>query len=151
MQEQERTYSDTQLETTGQDLHAEHDHVGGEPTHYVGIGASAVILSGTGSYPESIAADLPQNVLGKYFHKVEDAFRVSRSLREMVVFAEHNLIKNPPFTNIDLISCPEPPDLSAAESAEQDHRERRRPVDHPHQPLHQGYRSGGGHSKDSGE
>jgi two-component system CheB/CheR fusion protein len=43
--------------------------------------------------------------LGKYFHKNGDSFQVARSVREMVVFARHNLISDPPFTKIDLISC----------------------------------------------
>ncbi|MDD2915875.1 MAG: chemotaxis protein CheB [Gallionella sp.] len=58
-----------------------------------------------GFYPESIAADLPQRFLNKYFIRKDDLYQVSRQLREMVVFARHDLIKDPPFTNIDLVSC----------------------------------------------
>ncbi len=47
----------------------------------------------------------PPRLLGKYFHHRDNRYQIDRSLREMVVFAQHNLIKDPPFTNIDLISC----------------------------------------------
>ena len=69
------------------------------------IDRDAIHYAAAGSYPESIAADLPSRILSKYFHKRDDNFQIARTIREMVVFAQHNLIKDPPFTNIDLISC----------------------------------------------
>lgn len=69
------------------------------------IDRDAVQFAATGSYPESIAADLSPPYLSKYFHKRDDNFQISRQIREMVVFAQHNLIKDPPFTNIDLLTC----------------------------------------------
>lgn len=69
------------------------------------IDRDAIHFAAMGTYPESIAADLPLNYLTKYFYRKEEHFQISRTIREMVVFAQHNLIKDPPFTNIDLISC----------------------------------------------
>jgi two-component system CheB/CheR fusion protein len=69
------------------------------------IDRDAIHFAASGSYPESIAADISPRFLSKYFHKRDDNFQISRSIREMVVFAQHNLIKDPPFTNIDLLSC----------------------------------------------
>ncbi len=69
------------------------------------IDRDAIIKAGSGIYPESIAADLTSEMLGKYFYKKEDNYQVARHIREMVVFAQHNLVKDPPFTKIDLISC----------------------------------------------
>ena len=69
------------------------------------IDKSAIQKAGQGFYPESIAADLRPKILGKYFYKKEDSYQIVRNIREMVVFAHHNLIKDPPFTNIDLVSC----------------------------------------------
>ncbi len=69
------------------------------------IDRDAIHYAANGSYPESIAADLSPRILAKYFHKRDDNFQIARTIREMVVFAQHNLIKDPPFTNIDLISC----------------------------------------------
>lgn len=69
------------------------------------IDRDAVHFAASGVYPESIAADVPQDLLVKYFYKKKDSYQIARNIREMVVFAQHNLIKDPPFTNIDLISC----------------------------------------------
>lgn len=65
----------------------------------------AIIHAGNGLYAESIAADLPPGMLSKHFMRRDDHYQVNRQLREMVVFAQHNLIKDPPFTNIELLSC----------------------------------------------
>jgi len=69
------------------------------------IDRDAIHYAAAGVYPESIAADLSPRLLAKYFHKRDDSFQITRSIREMVVFAQHNLVKDPPFTNISLISC----------------------------------------------
>ena len=65
----------------------------------------AVMQAGSGVYPESITADLTPKLLGRYFYKKDENYQVARHIREMVVFAQHNLVKDPPFTKIDLISC----------------------------------------------
>jgi two-component system, chemotaxis family, CheB/CheR fusion protein len=69
------------------------------------VDSDAIMYAGNGIYPESIAADLSPRNLSKYFVRREDSFQVVRSIREMVVFAQHNLIRDPPFTNIEMISC----------------------------------------------
>ncbi len=69
------------------------------------VDRDAIAFAGAGVYPDSIVADLSPQLLGKYFTRKEDHFQVSRSIREMVVFAQHNLIKDPPFTNIEMLSC----------------------------------------------
>ncbi len=65
----------------------------------------AILKAGEGLYPESIAADVSPGYLAKYFKRREDGYQVARQVREMVVFARQNVIHDPPFTNIDLISC----------------------------------------------
>jgi two-component system CheB/CheR fusion protein len=69
------------------------------------VDRNALTLAGNGIYPESIAADLAPDLLAKYFQRHDDNYHVVRKLREMVVFAQHNVIKDPPFTNIDFLSC----------------------------------------------
>lgn len=69
------------------------------------IDRDAIHYAANGVYPESIAADLSPRLLAKYFYKREDNFQITRAIREMVVFAQHNLIRDPPFTNISLVSC----------------------------------------------
>jgi two-component system CheB/CheR fusion protein len=69
------------------------------------IDKNAIQKAGNGIFPESIAADLDLKLLGKYFYKKESSYQIVRNIREMIVFAHQNMIKDPPFTNIDLISC----------------------------------------------
>jgi two-component system CheB/CheR fusion protein len=56
-------------------------------------------------YPHSIEASLSRERLDRYFVKEANGYTVVKSLREMVVFAPHSLIKDPPFSHLDLISC----------------------------------------------
>jgi len=69
------------------------------------VDGEALYAAGNGVFPESSAADLSRDLLARYFVRQSDGFKVNRNLREMVVFARHNLIKDPPFTRIDLVSC----------------------------------------------
>jgi two-component system, chemotaxis family, CheB/CheR fusion protein len=69
------------------------------------IDQDALLKAGSGVFPESITADLSSHYLSKYFYWQGDNYHIVRSIREMVVFAQHNITKDPPFTNIDLISC----------------------------------------------
>jgi len=69
------------------------------------VDSDAINKAGTGLYPEGIVADLPPEILAKYFTSKEEGFQINRNIRQMVVFAQHNLIADPPFTNIDFISC----------------------------------------------
>ena len=69
------------------------------------IDKEALVFAGNGAYPEHIAAALGPKLLGKYFYRVGERYQIDRSLRSMVVFARHNLINDPPFTKIDLVSC----------------------------------------------
>lgn len=65
----------------------------------------ALLHASNGLYQDSISADIPAKYLVKYFHKRDEGYQIDRHIREMVVFAQHNIIKDPPFTNIDLVSC----------------------------------------------
>lgn len=58
-----------------------------------------------GLYPEGIVADVPPDLLSRYFTKEENGYRVSKEIREQVVFAQQNVIMDPPFTKLDLLSC----------------------------------------------
>lgn len=69
------------------------------------IDRDALAVASAGTYPEGIIGDLTPRITGKYFYHREEKLQVVRHLREMVVFAQHNIIKDPPFTNIDFISC----------------------------------------------
>ena len=56
-------------------------------------------------YSNNIAADIPEDLLNRYFLKEQGGFRVKNSLREKVIFAQHNVVQDPPFSRLDLISC----------------------------------------------
>jgi two-component system CheB/CheR fusion protein len=56
-------------------------------------------------YPENIEGDVTPARLNRYFHKVEGKYEINQDIREAVVFAPHNLLGEPPFSNLDLISC----------------------------------------------
>lgn len=58
-----------------------------------------------GVYPESIIADLDPYLLSRSFTKQENGYQINDSIRQMVVFAKHNLIKDPPFSKLDMLVC----------------------------------------------
>ncbi len=62
-------------------------------------------MARSGRYLENIAADVSPERLNRYFVKVEGGYLLNKSLREMCVFSRHNLIDDPPFSKLDLISC----------------------------------------------
>src|SRR5262249_22976656 len=65
----------------------------------------AIEKARTGSYPENIAADVSPERLRRFFVRDERGYRVSKDVRETVVFAPQNVIVDPPFTKMDLVSC----------------------------------------------
>ena len=65
----------------------------------------ALDIACQGEYPSTIAKDVPPDLLQKCFTKHGDRYRIARRIRERIVFAKHNLLKDPPFTRIDIISC----------------------------------------------
>ena len=69
------------------------------------INDSSLEKARAGLYPESIAADLSPDRLRRFFVKTDGGYRVNKSVRELCIFARQNLIVDPPFSNIDLISC----------------------------------------------
>jgi two-component system, chemotaxis family, CheB/CheR fusion protein len=66
----------------------------------------AIEVARLGEYPESIATDVSAQRLARYFTLEEGGFyRIRKEIREMLVFAPHSLIEDPPFTKLDLLSC----------------------------------------------
>ncbi len=58
-----------------------------------------------GVFPANIATDISEERLKRFFTKGERGYRVRKEIREMVVFAPQNLIMEPPFTKLDILSC----------------------------------------------
>lgn len=65
----------------------------------------ALEYAARGTYPDSIAADLPERDLRRFFSKNGGSLSVNSQVRQMVVFAAHNIISDPPFNKMDLVSC----------------------------------------------
>jgi two-component system CheB/CheR fusion protein len=69
------------------------------------IDSKAIEYASAGIYPDSISVDVSREYLNRYFIKKRDGYHVLKSIREMIVFSRHNVINNPPFHKIALISC----------------------------------------------
>ena len=69
------------------------------------LDAEAVAFAREGFYSEAEVADISPERLRRYFTKEHEAYRVKHDLRETILFAVHNVIKDPPFSHLDLISC----------------------------------------------
>jgi two-component system, chemotaxis family, CheB/CheR fusion protein len=65
----------------------------------------ALTTAREGTYPESIVADVSEERLNRFFTKEGDRYRIKREVRDAMVFTEHSLLKDPPFSHVDFISC----------------------------------------------
>ena len=65
----------------------------------------ALAAARTGRYADAIAKTMPPERLARWFSKEGDTFCVARELREMCIFSQHSIIKDPPFSRLDLVSC----------------------------------------------
>ncbi len=69
------------------------------------IDEEALQVARAGLYTLNDVADVSPERLRRFFTKVRDGFGVRRELRETVLFASHDLLKDPPFSHLDLVSC----------------------------------------------
>lgn len=59
----------------------------------------------TGAYPASIITDVAPVRLRQYFTKEGDRYQIRKSLRDSILFARHNVLRDPPFSRLDVITC----------------------------------------------
>ncbi|WP_414562287.1 MULTISPECIES: chemotaxis protein CheB [unclassified Anabaena] len=69
------------------------------------INETAIEKARTGIYKHSQIVDISPERQKRFFNQVEGGYQISKSIRELCVFAKQNLISDPPFSNLDLISC----------------------------------------------
>lgn len=69
------------------------------------LDAQAIECARTGVYPLGIAHHVTPERLERFFTHDESTFRIKKEIREMLVFAQQNLIADPPFTRLDFLSC----------------------------------------------
>src|SRR5690606_20031432 len=58
-----------------------------------------------GLYPGDIETDVSAERLKRFFRRENGAYRINKEIRDLVVFAPHNLLSDPPFSRLDLVSC----------------------------------------------
>jgi len=64
----------------------------------------AITTARAGLYPGSIASDVSPERLARFFTIAGDSYRIHKSIRDMILFSSHNVISDPPFSKIDLIT-----------------------------------------------
>lgn len=69
------------------------------------LNATSIKKAKEGIYPMASLHGIPQNYINKYFQKIDTHFQVAGTLREICVFTNHDLLKDAPFSRMDLISC----------------------------------------------
>ena len=69
------------------------------------IDVQAIEQAGKGIFTESIIDDVTPERLAKYFTKRNEHYHISKEIRKMIIFAPHNMLSDPPFGKLDLISC----------------------------------------------
>ncbi len=69
------------------------------------IDSDALARARKGLYPEAAIHQVDKKIVKKYFNRTENYYRVVKSIREMVVFSRQDLVKDPPFSHLDLVSC----------------------------------------------
>src|SRR6185503_14223227 len=69
------------------------------------IDEAAITHAREGLYTINEAVDVSPERLRRFFNKEGEGYRIRRELREMVLFALHNFIKDPPFSRLDLVTC----------------------------------------------
>jgi two-component system CheB/CheR fusion protein len=65
----------------------------------------SIQFASKGIYPEGISQNVPPEHLNAYFTRLGNEYKVNKEIRQMVIFSQHNLISDPPFTQIDLVLC----------------------------------------------
>lgn len=69
------------------------------------LDTNALATGREGRYPATIETDVSEERLRRFFQREGDYYRVRRELRDIVLFASHSLMRDPPFSRVDMISC----------------------------------------------
>ena len=69
------------------------------------LSAEAIAFARRGRYPAHIASEVSAGRLARFFTAHEGSYQVCKEIRDMVLFAQHDVIMDPPFTRLDFLSC----------------------------------------------
>ncbi len=87
------------------------DHLGPEFAEWnfrvfaTDVAADAISFARRGLYPENVLSELPDDYQDRFFERVHHGYRVSKSLRQVVIFGQQDISRGVPFPRIDLVSC----------------------------------------------
>jgi two-component system CheB/CheR fusion protein len=69
------------------------------------IDNDAIAQARTGAYPASIITDIAPSRLRRHFTKDDDRYNIRKPIRDRILFASHNVLRDPPFSRLDMVSC----------------------------------------------
>src|ERR1044072_7981482 len=69
------------------------------------LAEDAILFARRGLYPENVLGDLPHDYRDRFFERVEHGYRVTKTLRQVVIFGQQDISRGVPFPRIDLVSC----------------------------------------------
>jgi two-component system CheB/CheR fusion protein len=69
------------------------------------LSATAIAQARKGIYAPGVVSGVSPERLGRFFLDVHEGYQISTSLREHCIFAQHNLLRDPPFSHLDLLVC----------------------------------------------
>ena len=69
------------------------------------ISETALDVARAGLYTESAVADVSPERLARFFIKIDGGYQINKSIRDMCIFARQDVTRDPPFSNLDLVSC----------------------------------------------
>ena len=69
------------------------------------LDSNAIKIARSGTYPASISSDVSSERLNKFFYKKDNIYIIKKDIRDLIIFSDHNIITDPPFTKLDLITC----------------------------------------------
>lgn len=69
------------------------------------IDDNAIDIARSATYPSTIVSEIDPERLNKFFSKKGENYKVKKNIREMAIFAPHDVLINPPFSKLDVISC----------------------------------------------
>ena len=93
------------LQELQDEIHARHEQELNIQIYATDLDDDAIAVARAGRYPPNIAQDVTPERLRRFFTKDEVGYKVKKDIRDRVVFAVQNVIKDPPFTKLDLLSC----------------------------------------------
>ena len=87
------------------------DHLGAELPEWnikifaTDLAADAISFARRGLYPENVLSDLPEDYRDRFFERIDHGYRISKNLRQIVIFGQQDISRGVPFPRIDLVSC----------------------------------------------